>query len=275
MLELSESYTIASQMRQVLKNKIVSEIVVLQSPHKFMWFWGERDSFGELLEGKQVTGANSYGGIIELELEDVRVTFSDGAYPRYYDDPRKFPKKSQFLMLFDDNTAIGVSVQMYGAVGIFKEGTCKEGYYLGSKAKISPLSDAFTYEYFKQVYAQSKGKKVSAKAFLGTEQRFPGIGNGTLQDILYQAGLHPKCDMESLTEEEFHNLYKCTCNTIWKMCEEGGRDTEKGLLGEPGGYLTWLSKKTACTPCTKCGYELRKGSYLGGTIYYCERCQRM
>nr|WP_294485393.1 endonuclease VIII [uncultured Anaerosporobacter sp.] len=274
MLELSESYNIVKQMRDTLKDKIVSEVVVLQTPHKFTWFWGDKNSYEELLEGKQVTGANSYGGIIELELEDVRVIFADGAYPRYYDTPKKFPKKSQLLILFDDDTSVGVSVQMYGFVGIFKEGTCQEGYYLGSKAKISPLSDAFTYEYFKQVYEQSKGKKVSAKAFLGTEQRFPGIGNGTLQDILYQAGLHPRCDMGSLSEEEFHRLYTCTYVTVRQMCEEGGRDIEKDLLGNQGGYQTWLSKKTVWTPCTKCGYELRKGSYLGGTIYYCEHCQR-
>lgn len=275
MLELSESYTIASQMQEVLKGKIVSEIVVLQSPHKFTWFWGERDTFEELLEGKQVTGANYYGGITQLELEDVRVTFSDGAYPRYYVDSKKFPKKSQFLMLFDDNTAIGVSVQMYGAVGIFKEGNCDVEYYLGAKTKPSPLSEAFTYGYFKGVYEQSKGKKVSAKAFLGTEQRFPGIGNGILQDILYQAGIHPKYDMANVTEEELRRLYTCTCDIVRQMCKEGGRDTEKDLFGNYGGYQTWLSKKTVWTPCTKCGYEIRKGNYLGGTIYYCEHCQKL
>lgn len=44
MLELSESYNIARQMRDTLKDKIVSEIVILQSPHKFTWFWGDRKS---------------------------------------------------------------------------------------------------------------------------------------------------------------------------------------------------------------------------------------
>ncbi len=274
MLELSESYTIAKQMKEVLKDKIVSEVIVLQSPHRFAWFWGEQDLFEEQLEGKQVTGANYYSGIIELELEDMRVVFADGAYPRYYDDPKKFPKKSQLFIRFDDDTAVVASVQMYGFMGVFEEGTCENEHYLSSKEKITPLMEAFTYEYFKQVYEQSKGKKVSAKAFLGTQQRFPGIGNGTLQDILYQAGLHPRCNMASLTEEEFYKLYTCTCEVVRQMCEEGGRDTEKDLLGNPGNYQTWLSKKTLWTPCTKCGYELRKASYLGGTIYFCEHCQR-
>ena len=52
-----------------------------------------------------------------------------------------------------------------------------------------------------------------------------------------------------------------------------GRDTEKDLFARPGGYTTILSKKTLWTPCPRCGYELRKGAYLGGTIYYCEHCQ--
>ncbi|WP_167955562.1 endonuclease VIII [Anaerosporobacter faecicola] len=275
MLEIAESYTIAEQMRKSLVGKIVSEIVVLHSPHKFMWFWGERETFEELLEGKQVTGAKQYGGIIELELETVRVTFSDGAYPRYYDNSKKFPKKHQFMMIFDDDTAISVSVQMYGAVGIFEEGTYDGDYYIGSKEKPSPLDDRFTYAYFKQIYNQSGGKKVSAKAFLGTQQRFPGIGNGTLQDILYHAGLHPKCDMATVSEEELKKLYTCLRDTVKEMCQKGGRDTEKDLFGVEGTYQTWLSKKTVWTPCPQCGYELHKGSYLGGTIYYCEHCQRM
>lgn|GEM_PF-2077218 len=30
------------------------------------------------------------------------------------------------------------------------------------------------------------------KAFLATEQRIPGLGNGVLQDILWTARIHPK-----------------------------------------------------------------------------------
>jgi formamidopyrimidine-DNA glycosylase len=71
---------------------------------------------------------------------------------------------------------------------------------------------------------------------------------------------------------ESYNLAKQLNNTI--VAEQGGRDTEKDLFGNPGGYKTYLSKNTAFTPCVKCGYELHKGNYMGGTIYYCEHCQK-
>ncbi|MDF2870055.1 MAG: Formamidopyrimidine-DNA glycolase, binding, partial [Anaerocolumna sp.] len=56
--------------------------------------------------------------------------------------------------------------------------------------------------------------------------------------------------------------------------EGGGRDTEKDLYGNPGGYITYMSKNTYGEPCTKCGYQIRKENFLGGTVYYCEHCQK-
>lgn len=276
MLELPECYTIANQMREKLVGKIVSRVIVKQSPHKFAWYWGNTEEYESMLEGKKVTGASSFGGVVQLELEDMCVMMHDGSYPRYYENSKGYPKKSQLLIEFDDQTGVYISVQMYGGMGVFQEGTCEDAFYLTSKNKSTPLDTAFTYEYFRQLLQSSiNRKKLTAKAFLATEQRIPGLGNGILQDILYQAGIDPRCDMATLSEEEFASLYHAVCDSTKQMCEQGGRDTERDLLGNPGGYQTWLSKKTVWTPCMKCGYEIHKANYMGGTIYYCEHCQRI
>ena len=55
---------------------------------------------------------------------------------------------------------------------------------------------------------------MSVKTFLTTEQRIPGIGNGVLQDILWHAGLDPRCDMRSVTDAEFHALYDALRKTL-------------------------------------------------------------
>ncbi|NLP15429.1 MAG: hypothetical protein GX379_00085 [Clostridiales bacterium] len=102
----------------------------------------------------------------------------------------------------------------------------------------------------------------------------PGLGNGVLQDILYLSGIHPKRKMVDVSEDEYNKLFDVLKSTLRDMAEQGGRDTEKDLFGNPGGYKTYLSKNTAFTPCVKCGYELHKGNYMGGTIYYCEHCQK-
>ena len=59
------------------------------------------------------------------------------------------------------------------------------------------------------------------------------------------------------------------------MAVQGGRDTEKDLFGNAGGYKTILSKNTVNEPCPKCNTEIRKEAYLGGSIYYCPCCQRL
>ena len=59
------------------------------------------------------------------------------------------------------------------------------------------------------------------------------------------------------------------------MIEKGGRDTEKDLFGNNGGYITKLSKNTAGKPCGNCGSIIKKESYMGGSIYYCSKCQKL
>ncbi len=273
MLEIPESYTIAEQLNQTIQGKIISYVKANHSPHSFAWYFGNPADYDELLSGKTVGKSYARAGMLEIEAEECRIVLCDGAAPRYYDDLKKVPKKHQLYIEFDDNTALVCTIQMYGGLWAYREGENHNGYYIGAREKPSPLSDVFDYNYF-LILRTDKAGKLSAKAFLATEQRIPGLGNGVLQDILFVAGLHPKRKMDTVSEEEYRKLYDTVKALLKQMSDQGGRDTEKDLFGNPGGYMTLLSKKTAWTPCTVCGYELRKDSYMGGTIYYCEHCQK-
>lgn len=273
MLELPESYTISRQIEESLAGKIISAIEVLHTPHRFAFFYGDTERYGDLLEGQTVMSAAYHGGMIEMDTENSMVVFTDGAYPKYYEEKKKFPKKHQLAIYFDDETAVFVSIQMYGAILIFPKGKCTEGYYISSSSKVDPLCDEFTFEYFRNLYPGNR-KKLSAKAFLATEQRIPGLGNGVLQDILWDAGIDPRFDMREASETDFMALYASIKKILKEMCEQGGRDTETDLFGQKGKYITQLSKNTLFEPCTKCGHEIRKANFLGGTVYYCENCQK-
>jgi formamidopyrimidine-DNA glycosylase len=272
MLEIPESYTIVKQLNETVKGKIISYVKANQSPHSFTGYFNNPEGYDDLLSGKIIGNSIPRAGMVEIEVEDCRLLFGDGATIRYYDDLSKLPKKHQLLVEFDDQTALVCTIQMYGSIWAYREGENENPYYIGSKEKPSPLSDDFNYDYFLSLRTE-KANKLSAKAFLATEQRIPGLGNGVLQDILFIAGIHPKRKLTTVSDDEYRNLYNVIKNTLKEMAELGGRDTEKDLFGNEGGYKTLLSKKTLFTPCTKCGYELHKESYLGGTIYYCEHCQ--
>ena len=118
---------------------------------------------------------------------------------------------------------------MYGFITVHPKGECEHGYYVSSSSKPNPLTDAFTYEYFRGLYPSER--KISAKAFLATEQRIPGLGNGVLQDILWDAGIDPRFSMSEATEEDFQVLYDSIRKKLREMCEAGGRDTEKDFFG--------------------------------------------
>ena len=135
MIEYPESRTFAEQIRVHLTGKIISNIEMLQTPHRFAFFKGEVSRYDEYLEGQKIIGASSFGGTVQIDLEDSMIAFADGAYPRYFDDPKKFPKKHQFAIHFDDDTAIFVSIQMYGEIFVYPKGTCDDGYYLSSSTK--------------------------------------------------------------------------------------------------------------------------------------------
>jgi len=270
MIELPESYTISAQINKYLVGKFISYIELLKTPHGFCFLRGDKEKYAGYLEGQEIVSAEYHGGMIQINTLDSTILLFDGAYPKYYDDKRKFPKKHQLALYFEDETALFVSIQMYGGIFVFPKGTCDNSYYRLACQKPSPLTEEFTLEYFKDLYFELK-KKTSAKAFLATEQRIPGLGNGVLQDILWDAGIDPRC---VVTEDNLESLYASTKKVLTKMVEDGGRDTERSLFGEKGGYITQLSKKTLYQPCMKCGHEIHKASYMGGTVYFCDQCQR-
>lgn len=150
--------------------------------------------------------------------------------------------------------------------------TLDNPYYLGALSKPSPLGDGFDAAYFDRLVAGAK-PNLSAKAFLATQQRIPGLGNGVLQDILFNARIHPKRKMATLGERELDALFGAVKSTLAEMTAVGGRDTEKDLFGNSGGYKVVLSKNTYADPCPVCGGALVKEAYLGGAVYYCPHCQ--
>jgi formamidopyrimidine-DNA glycosylase len=99
------------------------------------------------------------------------------------------------------------------------------------------------------------------------------LGNGVLQDILFNAKMHPKKKVGALTATEKDTLFSHTKDTLVRMWAQGVRDTERDLFGQAGGYKTILSNKTLDKPCPNCGSQIKREAYLGGNIYYCPQCQ--
>jgi formamidopyrimidine-DNA glycosylase len=275
MMELPEAIVISKQINEFVKGKKIINVTAAYSPHKFASYHGDPLKYHDLLVDKVVGIATGFGSMVEIKAEDAVILFGEGVGIRFHSENDKRPQKHQLLIEFNDFSAISASIQMYGGLWCFKEGDFKNPYFLQAKEKPSPLSDEFNYEYLDNIVSVPGNEKLSVKALLATEQRIPGLGNGVLQDILFNARIHPKKKVKTLTASDMNTIYNSIKTTLAEMTIAGGRDTEKDIFGCFGGYKTKLSKNTVDKTCDICGNVIKKEAYLGGSIYYCEGCQKL
>jgi formamidopyrimidine-DNA glycosylase len=275
MIELPEALNIAGQINNTINGKRIASVTVAQTPHKLAWYYGEPQKYSDILVGKTIEKANSYGCMVEIKAENTNILLGEGAGIRFHRKNEPRPAKHQLLIEFDDHSAISISIQMYGGIGAFLEGGLDNLYYRVAKEKPSPLSPTFDKVYFGHLVSAQGVQKLSLKALLATEQRIPGLGNGILQDILFNAKMQPKKKVNTLAETDKEVLFNSVKTTISEMATRGGRDTELDLFGSPGGYKTILCKNTVNKPCPVCRTIIKKEAYMGGSVYYCEKCQML
>lgn len=280
MIEIPESITIAKQLNGSVKGKKIVQAEAAHTPHGFAFYTGNAEFYSKVMEGKTIGEAFGIGSMAEISLDDTegrneaRYSFvvGDGTNIRLYQPGEKLPPRYQTRIVLEDDSSLVCTVQMYGNMFLIEPDAYDNFYYQVALQKPFPGSEAFDYGYFCSLKEDLSGN-MSVKAFLATEQRIPGLGNGVLQDILFLSGLHPKRKIGTIREIQWRKLYETVTDTIGKMTAAGGRNTEKDLFGEKGGYQTLLSKMTVGKPCPYCGNIIQKANYLGGTVYFCPGCQ--
>lgn len=272
MIELPEALTLAAQCREHLVGRRVLRAEAAHSPHRFTFYCGAPEDYAALLQGRAIENAEAFGGHVLLTLDGARVVLCDGPNPRLLAPGEKRPEKRQLLLELDDGRALCCTVQMYAGIYAFAPGDFDTEYFRVAREKPSPLSDAFDRAHFDGLFAQAD-EKTSVKALLATEQRVPGLGNGVLQDILFFAQVHPKSRAKALDGATRERLFDSVKKTLGDMAAQGGRDVERDLFGQPGGYRTRASRLTLGAPCPVCSEPIIKEAYLGGVVYVCPHCQ--
>ena len=269
MIELPETHVLTKQIGETLTGKTIANATANAHPHTYAWFTGDYTAYGAKLNGQKVTQAStelgSCGTSVEIQCQDMLLSISTPI--KYHKPGEKLPKSHQLLLEFDDGSHMSCTVQMWGSMLCVPFSERPE-----PPQTPCPYTDAFDAAYFDGLMG-AESPNLSAKAFLATEQRVPGLGNGVLQDILFNARIHPKRKLSSFSDGDSERLFHSLKSTLKDMRDQGGRDTEKDLFGQNGGYVTILSKNTLIYPCRECGSQLVRQAYLGGNIYFCPICQ--
>lgn len=274
MIELPEATVIARQMTGELTGKQIAYGNRGNAPHKFAFTSGTAEEYEAILKDRAVGETTGHGSAILTALGDhVLVLGGGGERILLHESDRTLPKKYQLLLSFEDGAYLTVTVQGWGNVLLLPQSTVGDHPHVSS-GRITPLSDAFTWEYFRSLFLEhDQESSKSVKYFVISDPGVWGIGNGCLQDILYRAKIHPKRRVVDITEDEQHALYDAIRGTLTQMVELGGRDSERDLYGDKGRYVRILDSRTKGTPCPECGTTIVKIQYLGGACYLCPSCQ--
>ena len=250
MIELPEATTIARQMSAELKGKCIADGNRGNAPHKFAFYSRPPEEYAAIFEGKTMGEATVNGWLILASVEPAHTLILGCGGERiiYHHSATSLPKKRQLLLHFTDDTYLTVTVQGWGAALLLHQSEVA-GHRFVNLAKPSPLSDAFTPDYFLGLFTGlAKDDRASVKYFMISEPGVLGVGNGCLQDILWQARLHPRRPAVGLTSAEKLRLYTAIREVLQEMVEGGGRDSDRDLCNCPGSYKRILHSKVVGQP---------------------------
>ena len=273
MIEISEAKMIVEQINRYLKGLTIQGVDINHYPHKFAWFSFDQKTYEDKLIHQKITGASQSGNFIRIHVENGNeLALSEDLVFSYVKEEHG-SDKHQIKLYTDHGTVLEIKTKLYafmlcGTIDELKE---KSIYYQRAVSVIDPLSHDFTFEYFRQE-TEMDVSKGSLKDGLATKQHIPGLGNGTLLEILFDAKLSPKKKMNTLSLEQKFTLYQSTQKIISKITSEKGRNQTLDLFGESGKYEVLMTSKRE--DCPVCSQTLVKENYLGGKIIYCPNCQK-
>jgi formamidopyrimidine-DNA glycosylase len=130
---------------------------------------------------------------------------------------------------------------------------------------ISVLSPEFTLERFRALLAKRRDQ---VRLFLMDKKALDSMGNAYADEVLFEAGLHPKTFCRSLSPDDAVRLHAA----IVKVLSEAAREVAR--RAEPIEVKVRDFLKVRRQPdCPRCGGKIRKAGVRGMDAYFCPRCQ--
>jgi formamidopyrimidine-DNA glycosylase len=132
---------------------------------------------------------------------------------------------------------------------------------------VDVLSRAFTLKAFS---ALAKTRRDQVKVFLMDKSALDALGNAYADEVLFEAGLHPKLRVRELSEDQLKDLHKAI-----KKVLRHARDTvarrQPELSEKVRDFLKVRNRKGE--PCPRCGTKIRAAGVHGHDAFFCPSCQ--
>jgi formamidopyrimidine-DNA glycosylase len=228
-----------------------------------------RGGFAELLEGRSILSLERRGPFLRFGLGDrdlVMHLMLAGRLRLAEQGARALPATAFSLEFEDGRTLHYGDEKKMGKVYLCEAGRFEAiPGYLTQGVDITGAE--FTYELFSTLIAK---KRTQARVFIMDQSCLSAVGNAYADEILFEAGIHPKAPCYSLSADERRRLFDAV-NAVIAWGIEEVRKAGKPLEDKVRGHMRVRNR--AGQPCPRCGTTIRKAGVLGFDAFFCPRCQ--
>jgi formamidopyrimidine-DNA glycosylase len=171
-----------------------------------------------------------------------------------------------FALTFEGSTDLRYRDEKnMGKAYLLAKGDWKAATGMDQAGGLDVLGPEFTRERFVSLL---KKRRDQVRLLLLDKRALDSIGNAYADEILFEAGLHPKTFCRSLSHDDAVRLH----DAIVKVMREAVAEVAR--RGEPIDVkVRDFLKVRLRDVCPRCGAKLRKAGVRGMDAYFCPRCQ--
>ena len=139
-----------------------------------------------------------------------------------------------------------------------------------------PLDEEFRRSGVEYLRATLSSRRAQIKPLLLDQKVVSGIGNIYVDEILYDARLHPRRKANTLTEEDWGRLHASIIENLAAGVEHRGTTVRlyKDVLGRPGEHQNNLRVfEKQGRPCPECEGKVVREKVAGRPTHFCPSCQ--
>jgi formamidopyrimidine-DNA glycosylase len=138
-----------------------------------------------------------------------------------------------------------------------------------------PLEKSFTFEKFREVLKNKKGK---IKQVLMVPEVIAGIGNIYSSEILWWAKINPEKSVANLSEKELRLIYQYIKKVLELGVKLGGESFSdyRKPDGSKGDFDTERKAyKREGQKCSRCKTKIKRIKFGGRSAFFCPECQKI
>ena len=251
-VETFKRYLNKTSLKQIILNVKVTDDRILKT---------EETHLRKSLKGKKFESSIRHGKylLVYLKPRYLVMHFGMSGDLEYCDNKNDPPKFSKVIFQFDNGFSLAyISIRMFGKV--FIANSIEE--FIENK-KLGPDAYKMTLEDFQEAV---KRRSAIAKNALLNQSFIAGIGNIYSDEILFRTKIHPKTNINSLSDSKIKELFV----NIKEVLEFGIK--KKGDLSTyPNEFLIPHRKKEE--KCPICNSDITRFEVSGRHGFFCPSCQ--